>query len=450
MKPNQLLLSACFLLPLSAALCAVSADQAARLGKDLTPIGAEKAGNKEGTIPAWDGGIVTPPSGYKPGMHHPDPYASDQPLYTITGKDLAQHEAKLPAGLVAVLKAYDTYKLPVYPTRRSASLPESVYEATRKNATTAKLTNNGNGFEGAMVGTPFPIPQNGIEVIWNHLARYRGVAAIRYISQAAPLREGSYSLIDFEDDFLFNYARPDITEKDLNNILVYFKQAVVAPARVAGSILVVHETLDQVKENRSAWIYNPGQRRVRRAPQVSYDGPGTNADGMRTSDQFDMFNGAPDRYTWELVGKKEMIVPYNSYKMHSDKVKVGDILKPRHINPELTRYELHRVWVLDAKLKPGINHIYPRRTFYIDEDSWQVLVVDQYDARGQLWRISEAHCINYYDAKAMWSTLETHIDLQAGRYLAIGLDNHRKMYDFTIKRTPADYNADALRREGTR
>ncbi|MFA5264832.1 MAG: DUF1329 domain-containing protein [Opitutaceae bacterium] len=434
----------------SSASAAVSADQAARLGNDLTPLGAVKAGNADGTIPAWDGGIVTPPAGYKSGDFHPDPYASDALRATITAENMAAFESQLTAGHIALLKAYKDYKILVYPSHRSFSNPESVYENTKKCATTAHLVNSGNGFAGAMRAIPFPIPENGLEAIWNHLARYRGVSAIRYISQAAPLRNGSFSLVDFEDEFLFNFYRPDIEEKDLNNIFVYFKQSVVGPARVAGSILVVHETLDQVKETRSAWIYNPGQRRVRRAPNVSYDGPGTNADNMRTTDQFDMLNGAPDRYDWTIVGKKEMIVPYNSYKLHSNQTKVADIIRPLHLNQDLARYELHRVWVVEAKLKPGCSHIYPRRTFYIDEDSWQILSVDQYDARGQLWRVSEAHCVNYYDAKVFWSTLEVHTDLQAGRYLVIGLDNERRMYDFGVKRTPADFSADALRREGIR
>jgi hypothetical protein len=171
---------------------------------------------------------------------------------------------------------------------------------------------------------------------------------------------------------------------------------------------------------------------------------------MRTSDQFDMLNGAPDRYDWKLVGKKEMYVPYNSYKLHSDSLKYKDILKPLHINQDLTRYELHRVWVVDATLKAGTSHVYSRRTFYIDEDSWQILAVDQYDGRGQLWRVSEAHCINYYDAQAFWSTLEVHTDLIAGRYLAIGLDNEGKMYDFTLVRSPQDYTPATLRQEGVR
>jgi hypothetical protein len=426
-----------------------------RLGGDLTPFGGEKAGNADGSIPAWEG---TPaiPSGYKAGDHHPDPFAGEAPRFTITAANADQYADKLTAGQLALLKTYAGYSIPVYPTHRTASNPQRVYDATKRYAPTAKLGDGGNAVVGCVVGIPFPEPENGLHVIWNHLVRYRGIAASRKIAQAAPQRDGDYNLVQFDDEFLFNYCRDDIPEEQLakeladQNVLIYFKQAVTAPARLAGTILVVHETMDQVKEKRRAWVYNAGQRRVRQAPSIEYDNPGTAADGMRTSDQFDMFNGAPDRYEWKLVGKKEVIVPYNSYKLHSDQVKVADILKPLHINQDLTRYELHRVWVVDATLKPGSSHVYSRRTFYVDEDSWQVLAVDQYDGRGQLWRVSEAHCINYYDAEIFWSTLEVHTDLLAGRYLAIGLDNENPMYQFGLTRTPGDYTPAKLRQEGVR
>ena len=449
MKKNHLLASLFALIALNVH-AAVKPSEAARLGADLTPLGAETAGNADGTIPAWNGGILTPPAGYKVGDHHQDPFTADKPLYTVTPSNIGQYESKLTAGSVSLLKAYADYKLIVYPTRRSANAPQRIYDATKANAITGTLANNGNSFENALTGIPFPLPASGLEVMWNHLARYRGVSASRHIAQAAPTRSGSYTLVQFEDEFLFNYARPDVTAAQLENILVYYKQAVTAPARQAGTILLAHETLDQVKEKRSAWVYNTGQRRVRRAPDVAYDNPGTAADGMRTSDQFDMYNGAPDRYDWKLVGKREMIVPYNSYKLHSDSVKYADILKPLHLNQDLARYELHRVWIVEATLKPGASHIYKRRTFYVDEDSWQILAVDQYDSRDQMWRVSEAHCVNYYDAQVFWSTLEAHTDLIAGRYLVVGLDNENAMYDFSIKRTPADYTADALRRDGIR
>ena len=447
---KRIILSTLFTLAAAGLSAAISETEAARLGADLTPLGGEKAGSADGAIPAWTGGITTPPAGYTVGDHHPDPFASDQPLYTVTAANLSQYQDHLTAGQVALLNAYPDYKLIVYPSHRSASNPQRIYDATRKNATTARLTDSGNGFTGSVVGIPFPIPENGLEVIWNHLTRYRGVAAVRHIGQAAPQRNGSYTLVQFDDEFLFNYVREGITEADLDNTLIFFKQTVIAPARLAGTILLVHETMDQVKEPRRAWVYNAGRRRVTRAPNVAYDNPGTAADGQRTSDQFDMFNGAPDRYDWKLLGKKEMLVPYNSYTLHSGKVKYADILQPLHINQNLARYEMHRVWVVDATLKAGTSHLYSRRTFYVDEDSWQVLAVDQYDSRGALWRVSEAHCINYYDALTFWSTLEVHTDLQNGRYLAIGLDNEGRMYDFTLKRTPADYGPDSLRRDGVR
>ncbi|MCZ6675273.1 MAG: DUF1329 domain-containing protein [Verrucomicrobia bacterium] len=429
----------------------VSQNEANRLGNDLTPLGAEKAGNADGTIPAWEGGITQAPAGYKVGMHHPDPFAGDRPLYTITARNMGQYANKLTEGHKALLNAYpDSFKLPVYPTRRSASNPQFVYDHTKRNATTGQLTSDGNGISGAVIGAVFPIPQNGQEVVWNHLTRYRGQNASRTSAQASPTRSGSYTLVEIHDSFLFNYALSGQTEENLDNTLVYYKQKVVGPARLAGSLLVVHETIDQIKEQRRAWTYNVGQRRVRRAPNVAYDNPGTAADGLRTSDQLDMYNGALDRYDWKLVGKAEYIIPYNSYKLHSNQIKVEDILKPMHINQDLTRYELHRCWVVEATLKRGTRHIYAKRTFYIDEDSWQIMVADQYDGRGELWRVSEGHSINYYDALTFWTTLELHMDLFSGRYNAVGLDNELPMYNFEAKSKVGDFTPAALRREGLR
>ncbi|MBE0597739.1 MAG: DUF1329 domain-containing protein [Desulfuromonadales bacterium] len=425
-------------------------EEIGRLGKDLTPLGAEIAGNAEGTIPPWEGGITKPPAGYKKGDHHPDPFAADPLLFTITAANKEKYADKLSAGHLAMLELYPSFSMKVYPTRRSASAPQRIYDATRKVAATATLVNDGDGVTGAVNGIPFPIPKTGIEVIWNHLLRFRGEAAERRIAQAAVTRSGDYTLVKFNDEFNLLYSKEGITEAQLENKILLFKQEVTAPARLAGEILLVHETLDQIKEPRAAWIYNPGQRRVRRAPNVSYDNPGTASDGIRTNDQFDMFNGATDRYDWHLVGKKEIYVPYNSYRLHSKSLKYKDILTPLHINPEHLRYELHRVWVVEATLKKGARHLYKKRTFYVDEDSWQILLVDIYDNRDQLWRVSEGHPINYYEVPTFWTTLEVHTDLQSGRYLAIGLDNESAMYNFDIKRTLNDYSPGALRREGTR
>lgn len=455
MKPTSLpILALCLplLAPLGWSGMATAANTADldQLGRQLTPLGGIKAGNADGTIPAWDGGITTPPANYKPGDHHPNPYAGEAPLFTITAANMDQYADKLSAGHKAMLKLYPSFRMPVYKTHRSAAAPQRIYDATRISAANAKLTEHGNGVAHSVIGIPFPIPTEGVEVIWNHLLRYRGEQVRRYPAQAAPTRSGKYTLVKLQEDILFLYSLPGMTEEKLHNRIAMFKQAVKSPARLAGALLLAHDTLDQVKEPRNAWLYNTGQRRVRRAPNVAYDNPGTASDGLRTSDQLDMFNGAPDRYDWTLVGRKEMYVPYNSYELHSDKVRYKDILTPLHINPDLTRYELHRVWVVEANLKPGARHIYKRRTFYIDEDSWQILLADAYDDRDQLWRVSEAHPINYYEVPVLWSTLEVHNDLQAGRYIVQGLDNEAKMYEFDIKPNPRAFTPSALRREGRR
>jgi hypothetical protein len=443
-----LVLAAGFSTPLWGGL---SPDEIAKLGATLTPIGAEKAGNADGTIPAWEGGLSSPPAGWQPGKHFIDPFADDKVLFTITAANVDQYADKLSEGQVALFKTYpDTYKMNVYPARRSAALPKRIYDKTKEVAATAELVENGYGVTGAINGIPFPIPKTGVEAIWNHLLRYRADSASRYIAQAAPTRGGSYTLVQFHDEFYMLYSMQGKTEADLNNKILFFKQEVLAPARLAGGILLVGETLNQVKEHRNAWLYNPGQRRVRRAPNVAYDNPGTAADSMRTSDQFDMFNGAVDRYDWKLIGKKEIYIPYNSYKLQDPSVKVADILTPLHPNQDFARYELHRVWVVDATLKDGARHIYKRRTFYLDEDSWQIVIEDAYDNRDQLWRVSEGHAMTYYNVPSLWTSMETHIDLQAGRYLAIGLNSENPPYEFDIERTLEDYTPEALRRAGKR
>jgi hypothetical protein len=449
-KKLLLALAASLTLAAGSAVAKVGADQAKRLGNELTPTGAEKAGNADGTIPAWTGGITSPPQGYKVGMFHPDPFASDAALFTIGAENYAQYQDKLTAGQVAMFKKYKTFRMPVYPTRRSASMPQRSYEYTAKNATTCELVANGEGVANCAEGLPFPIPQNAYEVIWNHKLKYKGVAVQRWANQAAPTATGAYSLVRLREELLGLYYKPGNTTENINNVLVYFFQVVEGPARLAGNVLLVHETLNQSLQSRQAWVYNPGQRRVRRAPNVAYDNPGTASDGLRTNDMTDMFNGAMDRFDWKLVGKRELYVPYNSYKAHSDKTKVADLIRPGHLNPDFMRYELHRVWVVEATLKAGKRHINSRRTFYLDEDSWQIVAADHYDGRGNLWRVSEAPSVNYYEVPVFWSTIEVHYDLQSGRYIAGQLDNEEKIYDFSFQTSPDDFSPQSLRKRGIR
>lgn len=435
----------------TAVMAAVSADEAAKLGSSLTPMGAEMAGNAAGTIPAWKP-LATNAGSVDGKGFLSNPYGNEQPQFTITAQNVEQYKDKLAPGQYAMFKRYpDSYKMPVYATHRGATVPADVFAAIKRNATKTNLVSGGNGLENFETAIPFPIPKSGVEVIWNHITRYRGGSVTRLVTQATPQANGSYSLVYFQDQFVFRDKMKDYDPKNPGNILFYFKQKVTAPARLAGGVLLVHETLDQVKEPRSAWVYNAGQRRVRRAPQVSYDGPGTAADGLRTSDNLDMYNGAPDRYDWKLEGKKEMYIASNSYKIDSPTLKYADIIKAGHINQDLARYELRRVWHVVATLKEGQRHIYAKRDFYIDEDTWQAAVIDHYDGRGQLWRVAEAHGEDYYDKQVPWYALETLYDLQSGRYLALGMKNEEKQaYDFGFTATTSDFTPAALRQDGVR
>ncbi|MDX9670948.1 MULTISPECIES: DUF1329 domain-containing protein [unclassified Pseudomonas] len=432
-------------------MAAVPAAEADKLGKSLTPMGAEMAGNADGSIPAWkplpkNAGTVDS-KGFLS-----DPFGSEKPLFTITAQNVDQYKDKLAPGQYAMFKRYpDTFKMPVYPSHRGSTVPDGVFAAIKKNATTTNLVAGGNGLENFDTAVPFPIPKSGLEVIWNHITRYRGGSVTRLVTQATPQTNGSFSLVYFQDQFVFRDKMKDYDPANPGNILFYFKQKVTAPARLAGTVLLVHETLDQVKEPRKAWVYATGQRRVRQAPQVSYDGPGTAADGLRTSDNLDMYNGAPDRYDWKLEGKKEIYIASNSYKIDSPTLKYTDIIKAGHINQDLTRYELRRVWHVVATLKPGQRHIYAKRDFYIDEDTWQAAVIDHYDGRGQLWRVAEAHAEDYYDKQVPWYALEALYDLQSGRYLALGMKNEEKSaYDFGFSATKSEFQPGNLGQDGIR
>ena len=460
MKTKLLLKTVCtatLMMVANGAQAQVSADEVARLGKDLTPIGAEMAGNAAGTIPAWTGGFLKDyktPEGYIEGKFHPNPFPDDKILFTITSENIDKYRNNLSAGQIALLKAHPaTYKMHVYKTRRTAGYKDVIYNAAKKNAANASLVPGGNGIQDMVKTLPFPIPNNGAEVVWNHVTRYRGEAARVYSASAGPQRNGSYTLHKDEGELVFNELM-GTDDKKLGNIIFFFKQKTTAPTRRAGDVLLVHETLDQSREPRLAWTYSTGQRRVRRAPQVAFD-TARGVDGLRTADNLDVFNGSPERYDWVIEGKEEIYIPYNNYEFAQPSNRYTDILQKGHPSTEKLRYELHRVWKVTGKVKAGMSHIYATRTFYIDEDSWQVTLADQYDGKGKLWRFSEAYAMNYYEEGIHWNVGETHHDLIAGRYLIEVLSNEEKRpRDFAFADNNAsklvNYTPGALRRGGIR
>jgi hypothetical protein len=430
----KLILSAC---TITLAVCTapafakVSASEAAHLGQDLTPIGAEKAGNKDGSIPAWNGG--EPKRGALKGEFPNDPSLDgDKPLFTITQANVGQYADKLTEGHKELLKRFADYKMIVYPTHRVASFPDEIYKATAANATTCEL-NGTDELNNCKLGFPYPIPKTGAEVIWNHKLKWRGEAVRRYNNQMIVQPNGDYQLTKIIEDVKFMYAsikHPGEFKDGHGEYLLYLAHT-VAPPRLAGTFILVHDRSGTGNEGRVSWIYNPGIRRVRRAPAVQYDNPAEGTDGNEFYDQVDMFNGALDLYTWKIVGKKELYLPYNSDKISGNTIKYRDLVRPHHINQDYPRYELHRYWVVEATLKPGASHTFKKRVFYVDEDSWNIEAVDCYDNHDQLYKFQEGHLIYGANIQAMTTVPELIYDFQSGRYFVTAAFNEDEPYDLT-------------------
>lgn len=390
----------------------------------LTPLGAEKAGNGN-DIPAWDGGLPRSLEGLESGFHV-DPYSSDKPVYRITSRNMEIYDARLSGAQKALLEKYPSFYMNVYPSRRSASYPDYVYSALRHNLEEATLLPFGSGVKGTVMTSPFPVPETGLEVLWNHSLRFKGHSAAYSALHTVVSEVGSRMDKLIEYKAYFKYSEKGLAAENVDNKMFMLIRKTLKPANQSGRAILIHETIDRISSPRKSWLYVPGQRRLRRTPNLAYDAPDPNMLAFRTIDQVDMFNGAPDYYDWKLLGKQEMYIPYNSYRVHQGSLKVDDILQDAHINPSLLRYEPHRVWVIEANLRVGYKHKYTKRRYYLDEDSWSIVYAEDYDSDGELVQISEAHLVNFYEVPLVYSTLEVTYDLKTGEYYAEGLDNEQE------------------------
>jgi len=429
----------------------VPAEQAARLGKDLTPMGAEMAGT--GDVPAWTGGLTGPPAGIKfdpKTQNPPNPFPNDRPRFTITAANMAQYADRLDEGQKAMLKRFPDYKLNVYESRRTCTTPQFVFAATQNNARVGKLTADGEGVGGAIMGAPFPIPNNAMELIWDEKLRWLTHKATRTYTAAPVQTNGSYTLIKIQDEVIYRWGDPTKkSAEELQNVSLKYISNTIGPPRLAGNVILVHESLNSTAEPRKAWSYNPGTRRTRRAPDIAYDNPGFNTDGMTTADSFAGFNGAMDRYDWTVRGRSVQFIPYNAYDVTN--AKYADLLKPGHLNQDFARYEPHRVWTVEATLRQGQRHVYSRRVLHLDEDTYTPTGVEIYDGRGQLWRYQELHVQSFYQVPACFATVGTVYDLLDGRYLAGGLIAEEKPINFNADELNDDrYTPEALRTLGVR
>ncbi|MGY3945311.1 DUF1329 domain-containing protein [Aeromonas tecta] len=396
---------------------AVSASEAGKLGNSLTAVGAEVAASSDGAIPAYTGGLTQAPAGFKAGdSMRPDPYASDKPVLVIDGKNVAQYQNQLTATTAELLKRYPAFRVDVYPTHRSVVLPQAVLDNTKKNAVNAKTLEGGLAVDNVLPGIPFPIPQTGAEAMWNFLLRYQGVnIATKYDSWNVD-SSGTAALSTTGKAFI-NYAIYDDMSKPISAKDTYYQMKLyyTGPARRAGEAIMLRDAANPLEQPRKGWQYLPGQRRVKLAPNLAYDTPNPGTSGAGTYDDVFVFNGALDRFDWKLVGKQEMIVPYNTYKVTYEH-DARALTTPNTLSPDLVRWEKHRVWVVEGSLKSGERHVYAKRRFYLDEDSWVALASDQYDARDQLYRGSFAFLSQSYDKQTPDATPFMIYDLVAGTY----------------------------------
>lgn len=419
-----------------------------------TPLGGERSGNLEGTIPPWTGTLKHNPN-YRSGQTHPNLYADEQPMFTIHGGNAAEYKDYLSEGQLKLLEKYaDTFYMHVYPSHREGRYNTTFEKRTLFNKEHTQLNNGIDNLKNYTGGIPFPFPQNGAEAMWNSRFAHPQQSIVGVLDDVAIYLNGNQQLRRQKYRLELPFANPNtpvgvVDEKiGVNAVLVHI--SVEKPERIKGQMTIVHEALDQVTNGRKSWVYVPGSRRVRRAPSVGFDtpdGPG----GLVTVDDSLGFNGAMERYEWSLVDKKEIYIPYHSYAFDDPEVDYDTLLQTAHANPDYMRYELHRVWVVEATLKKGANHIYAKRRFYIDEDSWQIVLLESYDGRGDLWRVGILNTIYDYAVQGYIARAQVFHDLQSGSYIALRLFNETEPSNFTASSKGEKYFSPAnLRKMGTR
>lgn len=410
----------------------VTAEEAAKLGTELTPVGAEKGGNADGTIPAW---TPVKKAGDLSGGYSSDPAIDgEKPLFTITAANMAQYADKLTEGNKELMRRYpDSYKMNVYKSYRKVAWPQEIYDATKKNATTCELVDIDTP-DNCELGFPFPIVKSGAEPIWNHKLKWRGNEVTRYNNQMIVQMSGDYQLTKITEDVKFSYANMDNPvklTKGSGEFLKYLSET-VAPPRLAGTFILVHEKAGVGSEGRSAWLYSPGLRRIRRAPTVCCDNPYEGTDGHQFYDQVDMFNGVLERYNWKLLGKREMYIGYNGNRLAGPQTTYDEMAAPKHLNQDLPRYELHRVWVVESNIKAGTDHTFHKRVFYVDEDGWNIVAVDAYDKRGELFQFQEGHYVIAQNILAGSTVPEVIYHFNSGRYFITAMANEDKPNKFDV------------------
>jgi hypothetical protein len=437
------------LFPFQLAVASVSADEAAQLKTTLTPLGGEKAGNKDGSIPAWSGGGSSKVSGPRAGDIPVNLFPGEKPLVQISASNMAQYAGKLSEGTMALLKKYpDSYHVNVFPTHRTAVAPQYVYDGTARNATGCKTVDAGMSVEGCFGGIPFPIPKSGIEVIWNYILRIEPESVEFGSKNIVGTSNGARTMATRTDNFFQHpYYYKDGSAKSWTGEYFLQRFNTTAPPFKAGESLVLRDSIN-AKLPRQAWQYLVGQRRVRRAPTVAYDTPDFVSSGANYFDEVMGFMGHPDRFEWKLVGKREMYIPYNNNELVT--AKESEAFDKFHLNSNKLRWELHRVWEVEATVVSGKRHAVPKRKYYFDEDTWLLVLMDGYDSEGKLWRTSVVPTFFVPAVPAVLAKPVTIYNLQAGTMSTVQGLFQDETYKVVSRKNESFFTGDAAAADADR
>ncbi|RON25031.1 hypothetical protein BK660_05030 [Pseudomonas brassicacearum] len=422
---------------LSIATCsqaAAPADQVAQIGKTLTPFGAIIAGNADGSIPPYTGGLKQSPAGFKPDSGFwADPFKDEKPLLRINSKNMEQYADRLSGGQKMLLNKFPDYYLDIYPSHRTAAYPQAILDASTRNASSCHTTKDSLAVDPACRGgLPFPLPQNGNEVIWNQVLRYKGTGYTTTASSNSWVVDSRGSVTKTAESATMEEAPYyQVKQADRDPQLYYRAWALDSyPARSAGQLIILADYLDPQTQPRRAWSYTPGMRRIKLAPEFSYDTPVPNQGGVNLFDELQMFSGSQDRFDYKLVGRKEMYIPYNAYKFYFS-CGQEEQFQPHHANPACERWELHRVWVVEATLKPGKRHVYSKRTYYLDEDTFGAGLYDAWDQGGVLYRALFQSGVQLYDKNLPYTVKNVSYDFNKGMWSLLndGLKGGYQVHD---------------------
>ncbi|CAM3813742.1 Protein of unknown function [Pseudomonas synxantha] len=444
---GQLALAFALLSAATCSLAAAPADQVAQIGKTLTPFGAIIAGNAEGTIPAYQGGLRQSPPGFKPDSGFwVDPFKDEKPLLRITSKNMQQYADKLSGGQKLLLEKFPDYYLDIYPSHRTAAYPQEVLDATARNATNCHTNKDGLAVDPVCRGgLPFPLPQNGNEVIWNQQLRYKGAGYTTTPSSNSWVVDSSGSVTKTAESATFEESPYyQVKQADRDPQLYYRAWALDSyPARSAGQLIILADYLDPQSQPRRAWSYTPGMRRIKLAPEFAYDTPVPNQGGVNLFDELQMFSGSQDRFDYKLVGRKEMYIPYTAYKFYFSCGQDEQFLA-HHANPACERWELHRVWVVEATLKPGKRHVYSKRTYYLDEDTYGAGLYDAWDQGGVLYRALFLSGVQLYDKVIPYTVKNVSYDFNKGMWSLLndGLKGGYRVHD--VPETERDMKPESI------